>query len=167
MPMHRNNFAPAAPEEDIVHGACRPGYGTSNPADHVKSWINRMQDNGIQRICCLLDDKLKLYDGLIGTYEATFGGDAVCHSPISDYTGVSAPTLHEVILPFLECADAADEPVVVHCSAGMGRTGHVLALWLAHVRGYTVENAVQTVKQSGRSPLEAVTRERLQELLAR
>jgi hypothetical protein len=41
----------------------------------------------------------------------------------------------------LDDADQAAEKVAVHCSGGIGRTGQVLAAWLIHARGYTVEAA--------------------------
>jgi protein-tyrosine phosphatase len=49
----------------------------------------------------------------------------------------------------------ADRPVVVHCSTGPGRTGHVLVGWLVAGRGYGVESAIETVEGTGRNPLEA------------
>lgn len=40
-----------------------------------------------------------------------------------------------------------------------------LALWLACERGYTLENAIDTVCETGRWPLEGVTKDHLQDLL--
>jgi protein-tyrosine phosphatase len=75
------------------------------------------------------------------------------------------------MLPFLRDAGGAGEPVVVHCWAGIGRTGHVLALWLARERGYDLDDAVATVRRTRRDPPEAAGgrdgdgRERLRRLV--
>ena len=151
------NFAAAGPDEETVYGACRPGRfeGTRDNSEAVTEWITFMQKRGIERVCCLLADTLGAYDDLIGQYKTEFGPDQVCHTPIQDYSLVDRETWHEQIYPFLSTADRRDEPVIVHCSAGQGRTGHILALWLTHGRDYDLETAVDTVQETGRTPLEA------------
>jgi protein-tyrosine phosphatase len=52
-------------------------------------------------------------------------------------------------------ADQQGEKVVVHCGGGVGRTGHVLAAWLVHSRGFSNQAAITAVKQAGRNPYEA------------
>ena len=79
-------------------------------------------------------------------------------------------TLKEKILPFLGDSDAKQERVVVHCSGGSGRTGHVLAAWLVYGRGFEVEDALSEVNKRERDPREAVncgnaTENQLYELL--
>lgn len=161
--MTNYNFAPAAPDEQIVYGACQPGYPSKSPDDNsVTEWIAQMEAHGVERVCCLLDEKLDDYDSLLETYRDTFGSQNACHAPIEDYTVVSADTFYTVILPFLQEADDVAEKVVVHCSAGMGRTGHVLVLWLVHGRKYKLEDAIRAVEQMGRSPHEAVTVDQLE-----
>ena len=45
--------------------------------------------------------------------------------------------------------------MVVHCSGGIGRTGHVLATWLVYGRLMTNDGAIDTVISQGRNPYEA------------
>jgi protein-tyrosine phosphatase len=162
------NFDRAAPEEPTVFGAARAGYPSLHPTDDaVADWLAFLDRRGIERVCCLLDDdQLDTYDDLLGTYADHFGPDRVCHAPIPDYERVDPAVLVETILPFLTTADRREEPVVVHCSAGLGRTGHVLALWLVCGRGYALDDAIATVTRRGRRPLEATSREALQDLVA-
>lgn len=160
--------ARAAPDEPIVHGACRPGYDTGDAGRAaVGEWIASANEAGIERVCCLLDGKLDRYDGLLESYREAFGADRVCHAPVPDYSLVDRGTLFGTILPFLRDARDASEPVVVHCSAGSGRTGHVLVAWLVCERGYSLDGALATVVTASerRNPTEAGSREELRALV--
>jgi protein-tyrosine phosphatase len=159
------NFGPAAPEETIVYGACRPGRNLAEPNAYVSEWVHEMQHNGIARVCCLLDSDLEDYADLLGQYESVFGTDRVCHAPVSDFQVIPDATLRDGIYPFLKEAEQTGEPVVVHCAAGMGRTGQVLVLWLASAHGYPLEKAIQTVRQMGRAPLQAASRDDFRRLV--
>lgn len=169
MTLPKYGFAAAGPDEEIVHGACRPRHPTlAPPDDTVAAWLEFLREQGIERVCCLLDDAhLQEYEALLEEYRATFGADCVCHAPIPDESTIDGETLHETVLPFLRESDRRDQPVVVHCSAGLGRVGHVLVLWLAAERGYSIEDAVEVVRESGRIPLEATAVADLRQLLAR
>lgn len=153
------NPGPAAPNEDAVYGAARPGYPSRDGVDRetVEGWLDAAEDQGIRRICCLLpEDQLRFYAAdLLETYRDRLGPDAVLHAPIPDFHLAPPTTLPDEILPFLDAADDVDEPALVHCSAGSGRTGHVLAAWLVHARGYTVDDALATASRT-RNPREAV-----------
>jgi protein-tyrosine phosphatase len=160
--MDDHRFAPAAPEEPIVHGAAAPAWdpvptGRSPDDDPVDTWIDAMATRGIERVCVLLTDRqLERYDRLLDRYRVAFGDHAVRHVPIEDHHLADPDVVIDAVLPFFADADAAGEPVVTHCLAGIGRTGHVLAAWLVGGRGIEPGEAVRTVSETGRDPREAI-----------
>ncbi|MDX2212218.1 MAG: dual specificity protein phosphatase family protein [Oculatellaceae cyanobacterium bins.114] len=146
-------FAAASANELFVFGAARPGC--TDPQVHA--WVEFMQNQGIQRVCCLLSEtQLTRYSDLLGVYQQAFGLEQVCWAPIEDFNLVTPEMLIHQILPFLSTANQRREPVVVHCSGGVGRTGHVLAAWLVAEHGFSNQLAIAAVKQTGRNPCEAV-----------
>ena len=155
----RFRFAPAAPDEQTVFGAERPGYSEESVASYaVNEWIDFMREHGIRRVCCLLPQaQLNFYkEDLLDSYAKSFGADNVCHVPVTDLHLVSASDLEAKILPFLRESEHRRLPVVVHCSGGSGRTGHVLAAWLSRERHLLPEDALATVRNTPRDPYEAV-----------
>ncbi|MEF8783951.1 MAG: dual specificity protein phosphatase family protein [Haloarculaceae archaeon] len=164
-----HNFAPAAAGEPVAFGACAPGR-LSNAPDPQAKWIEFMLDQGTERVLCLLsEDQLALRPGLLEAYRERFPGD-VGHVPMTDH---HLPTHGEVAeaLSFLEAGEAEGSPTVVHCLAGIGRTGVTLAGWLVRARGYDPRAAVTTVEDHRRHPRESVergnsTEEALLDLLA-
>jgi protein-tyrosine phosphatase len=146
-------FAAASENELIVFGSARPGYTN----EQVNEWIEFMQNQGIQRVCCLLPEtQLTRYSDLLGAYRQVFGIDQVCWAPIEDFNFAKPEILIHQILPFLEIANQQNEKVVVHCSGGVGRTGHVLAAWLVAGRKLSSKSAIAAVQRTGRNPYEAV-----------
>ncbi|MEF8857012.1 MAG: dual specificity protein phosphatase family protein [Haloplanus sp.] len=107
------------------------------------------------RACTLGDRQLARYDDVLGRYAAAFGASTVAHIPIRDHSFVAPSTFADEMLPVLRATDDAAEPIVVHCWAGLGRTGHLLALWLVTDRGYELTDAVEAVRSMNRRPLEA------------
>lgn len=152
-------FAPASLSEKIVFGAQRPGYPSELvEQSRIEEWLSFMKGQGIRRICCLLSEKqLEYYEmNLLDVYRSHFRMANVLWSPVEDYHLCDAGTLKERILPFLKEAEINRKPVVVHCSGGIGRTGHVLAAWLVHSHGYSSDEALTSVSEMGRVPFEAV-----------
>ncbi|MBD2433166.1 MULTISPECIES: protein-tyrosine phosphatase family protein [Fischerella] len=145
-------FAAACQSEPIVFGSARPGYSS----EQVNQWIEFMQNQDIKRICCLLPHtQLTRYSNLLEIYRQKFGIDQVCWTPIEDFQYGDRQTLTQQILPFLAVADQRKEKVVVHCSGGVGRTGHVLAAWLVSKRGFSNQQAIAAVRKTGKNPYEA------------
>lgn len=159
MSFHRFKFGPARHGESIVYGAQRPGYDSHRVSrGAVQEWTAFMQAQGIQRVCCLLPpSQLSYYSvDLLEHYREAFGLKNLCHEPVEDFHLCGRVALESNILPFLAASDAKRSPVVVHCSGGSGRTGHVLAAWLVRHRGLTVDVALSAVATTCRNPREAV-----------
>jgi protein-tyrosine phosphatase len=162
--MTKYNFGPAFENERIVWGAHRPGYGDEPPVEmnRIKEWITFMKDDGIRSICCLLtkDEKREYYGNevLSNLYFYEFGQNHVFSMPVEDRHLCNASLLKERILPLLDKSYVNGEKLVIHCSGGSGRTGHVLAAWLVYKYGLSVEKALAAVKLPfvSRNPYEAI-----------
>ena len=111
----------------------RPGYPERQGIgeEEVDEWIERCREMGIKSIICLLsDDQLPFYSelstDLIQYYRDA--GFAVAHVPEEDYR---LPPLSDISLGLVVSAfEDLEKPVLVHCSAGIARTGMaVAAIW--------------------------------------
>ncbi len=170
-PMGRpHNFGPADDDpSERVFGACRPGFPAKQvSAEEVDAWTGFMAAAAVRRVVCLLASSAefkpyrRLPGGLLGEYERTFGSGNVLHAPIRDYRLSSAENL-ERVLAFLREGVERGEKAVVHCAGGSGRSGHVLAAWLAHSKGLEPHQALASIRRTGRNPYEAVERGRTDE----
>ena len=156
-------FGAAYDSEKFVCGAHRPGYPEecSIGKKCVEDWIVFMKGRGIHNVVCLLDkSQLKFYEdafplGLVDAYKENFGKNSVLHAPIPDYYLSSMENLYR-ILAFLAASDKDQRRVVVHCSGGSGRTGHVLAAWLVRHHEFDPSGAISAVERAWRNPREAV-----------
>jgi protein-tyrosine phosphatase len=150
-------FTPAAAQEPFVFGARRPGFPFPRVSSvFVSTWIAFMQTQGITRVLCLLPPRqLAGYLNLLGTYRQVFGEHNVLWAPIDDFHLVEEVPLIEQIIPFLAEGQQHQEKTVVHCSGGVGRTGHILAAWLVSGRGMSNEEAITAVKRQGRNARES------------
>lgn len=129
-------------ERGLLAISARPGYRPGAEfgvrRDAVDLWVATVQAAGVASILCLLDrDQLPLYDralpgGLLAHYEAS--GFAVGHLPTPD--GMGRPYTEEQLEHGWRLFLDLPKPVLVHCSAGHDRTGHVIA----HIRRRLAES---------------------------
>ncbi len=156
-PVHDDayRFAPAAPREEHVFGASAPGWhSTCGHRVAVDRWIAFMQDQGIDRVCCLLSlSRSDARESHLNQYSEWFGDGNVRHVPLADRRLADPEPLQRDVLPFLADTARADERVVVHGLSGLGRTGQVLAAWLVARGGYDPDGAVDAVTSMGRDPV--------------
>jgi atypical dual specificity phosphatase len=86
-------------------------------------------------------------------------GMRAVHFPVPDFT---APTIEQVAhaLNVINGWLAEGLPVAVHCTAGQGRTGTILACYLV-CQGMTAEAAIAEVRKKRRGSIETAEQERL------
>lgn len=116
----------------ILAGSPRPGYPSGSferpiAKAIVDAWIERAKTGGIRSIICLLaDEHLQCYRDLgeeLPSYYRRQGFE-VAHIPVGDHR---QPPLDTATLVRIGDAYAMlPKPVLVHCSAGVDRTGAAL-----------------------------------------
>lgn len=105
----------------------RPGYPShAASVDEVDAWTAEARDFGIRTIICLLaPTQLAFYDGvpggLLNYYRAK--GFVVVHLPTTDKPGDQSPLSREELDSIAGAYRQAAKPALIHCSAGIDRTG--------------------------------------------
>jgi atypical dual specificity phosphatase len=119
--------------EDVLAGCSRPGANGGN----VDGDLDTLRDHGVGALLTLTETALPR-----GALERH--GIEGMHLPVDDF---HAPTTAQMLdaLAFLDRARAAGTPAAVHCLAGQGRTGTVLAAYLIR-GGLDADQAVAGVR---------------------
>jgi len=114
-------------ENELARGR-RPGYsgerGVPVPRAAVDGWIGEVRVSGVRSIICLLaEDQLRWYadlpTDLISYYRTA--GFSVAHVPARDHQ--SPPLTDQHLEKIWDAYRTLTKPVLVHCSAGIDRTG--------------------------------------------
>ncbi len=115
----------------------RPGYSGEHDSPiaqaDVDIWIEEVKRFGIQSIICLLhNEHLRLYKelpgGLITYYQEK--GFTVLHIPVLDHQ--NPPLTPDDLKQVEDAYQALPKPVLVHCSAGIDRTGQAVRYLREH-----------------------------------
>jgi atypical dual specificity phosphatase len=86
------------------------------------------------------------------------GDLAVCHVPVRDFAPPAVADLERAVR-FARVAIGAGGRVAVHCAAGIGRTGTVLAAYLV-AEGMSAEEAIAAVRRARPGSIETSEQER-------
>ena len=123
--------------------------GMAKPASSVYDF-EFLKDNGFEAIVSL--SEFPLSEVLIEEF-----GFTVKHIPVRDY---EAPTLEQIenFVVFAEKARSEGKKLVVHCDAGIGRTGTILACYLVS-KGYNATDAIEEVRTKRPGSLETIEQE--------
>ena len=114
--------------KDQLARSPRPGFPSHDvPPEDVDQWIQEVISLGIKSIIVLLHDTQltwypRLEEGLLSRYEQA--GLDVYHFSILDYK--TPPILEEDLPPILDAFNDSSKPVLIHCSAGVDRTGQAV-----------------------------------------
>jgi hypothetical protein len=110
----------------------RPGFSGANPTDvdpgEVEAWLGEARADGIHSILCLLDERQLSYyprlpGGLLETYRRA--GMAVSSVAVAD---LQTPPIPASVLPRIwQAFRALPPPLLIHCSAGIDRSGAAVA----------------------------------------
>jgi len=125
--------------------AAMPLPGRDRPLEQDAAYLNQ---EGIRVLVSLTDDPP---DGAVLVSQ----GISQEHIPVQDFT---PPTLEQMIefVAVVEHSVAADMPVGVHCTAGLGRSGTMAAAYLV-AEGASAAEAIATVRQLRPGSIETTT----------
>ncbi|MGI0082784.1 MAG: dual specificity protein phosphatase 23 [Nitrosopumilaceae archaeon] len=80
------------------------------------------------------------------------------HVPTED---LSAPDMEKIdhVVDFIQERIKNDEPTMVHCAAGIGRTGTILACYLIKYHNFSVKDAIDKVRKERPGSIQSESQE--------
>ncbi len=136
-------------EKPLLAALARP----SSPED--LAWLKQQ---GIEVLVSLTEDRLR-------RDWAENAGLLVFHEPLEDMEAPSQDALDRVVSA-LQRATQQKMPAAIHCEAGQGRTGVVLAAFFV-AKGFTAQNAMGHVRRLRPGSIETDEQAEAVELFAR
>jgi atypical dual specificity phosphatase len=110
--------------------------GTGFPASRSQvEWLSR---NGVRSVLSLTEEPLP--ERWLAGLDVKYG-----HVPMKDHEPPSVDSLRTAVTFLLE-QKAAGRPAAVHCLAGEGRTGCVLAAFLIRTEGLGADQAIAAIR---------------------
>ncbi|HEY9406178.1 MAG TPA: dual specificity protein phosphatase 23 [Nitrososphaera sp.] len=80
------------------------------------------------------------------------------HLMVEDYGAPSVEVMDEAI-DYIDKKISSGKPVLVHCAAGKGRTGAVLAAYLIKKENFTAEQAIEKIRIMRPGSVQSLTQE--------
>lgn len=142
---HLHNFSFLI--EDVIAGSAHPGRG-----EILEANLSELRDLGFGAIVTVCETPLE--SGPLDEHEFRS-----LHLDVSDFT---APTLEQIDAAMQFVGESAHdgEAVLIHCFAGMGRTGTLLACYLVS-EGRSAGMAIEEVRRARPGSIEDPSQERV------